>query len=474
MIGKDFGKNKFEIISFASIFVITTLYALGLDTDISIGDTSYYVTIGDSVFHNGSFDITRFPETFRGYFFPLFLQLLKHSIVGLGYGWVICSSLMIAYLFSHVIPIILGNRVDSPRMLLGTIMALILYLGIWGDTTVFPLSDLPAFLGEALCIMKFRILINESDWKRIIILSLVIGAIAYATYNTRVVYIVGVIIALGTYMYFSRKDITKVVISVLLMLLGASIVMLPQCVINRKWVGEFSPKVYTAQLYNYSHALQMQQVFWGISYPRYETYVGDTSYFPEYAVHFIDDVGSEIIEREGITEENMTIKTWVYLVFKYPLDMVGIYTRHFLNVMTPLYRHIYIYNIYTNKIIIIVVSILAWIIAGIKWLIDPNTNRNSVFCDVIALALPAIIQTAGAPETRFFLPIYMLLYTYLGISINYASLWKQFKKKWVSNTVLVIVIMVVWIALLGDTLANCRKVSMLINDSDKYFEWQDK
>ncbi len=116
---------------------------------------------------------------------------------------------------------------------------------------------------------------------------------------------------------------------------------LPQCAINMKYVGTFSPKVYTNQLQNYQADLSTMQVMWGLEADRYETYIGDMNIYSSPSVYFDDVVGTEILKREIPFNNGFSPREVVKLFFDYPIDMMGIYIRHLISLLTPVWKHIY-------------------------------------------------------------------------------------------------------------------------------------
>ncbi len=246
-------------------------------------------------------------------------------------------------------------------------------------------------------------------------------------------------------------------------LVGSFLLALPQCFINNKYVNAFSPKVYTEQLFSYSNDLQAWQVYMGITIPRYETYVGDLNDYPTAGVRFEDEVGQEIIEREGLTETNFTLSNIFKLFYKYPLDIIGIYTRHLVSSLTPLYD-VYISDLYIDKSIMILLAILIWIISALGIFSNNQMKKSYSLGYMIALIVPAILQLLGAVEIRFCMPLYILAYWYVACEINYSSLAIYFKKNMKCILFTCCLIMIMWISTIGMILADNQQKVFLIND----------
>lgn len=226
-------------------------------------------------------------------------------------------------------------------------------------------------------------------------------------------------------------------------------------------------KVYTEQLYGYSHSLQASQIYGGITNPKYETYVGDLSLYPSNAVYFDDPIGNELIEREGLTIEQFRLTDVFKLFIKYPMDMLGIYIRHIITLLTPTYNQIYIMNMYNNKSILILSSIAMWILTGTSIILKIENreiiNRNIWW--ILAIAFPGFLQLVGAVEMRFFLPIYIMDYYYIGAEVDYKNIWADIKKQKMRYFIVTAIIVVMWITNIGEILASNQEKVILINDA---------
>ena len=59
-----------------------------------------------------------------------------------------------------------------------------------------------------------------------------------------------------------------------------------------------------------------------------------------------------------------------------------------------------------------------------------------------AIALPCLLQMAGAVEIRFLLPVYWMAYYYVFAAIDYRVLWSGVKSKIISVLTVMLVIFV--------------------------------
>ena len=78
--------------------------------------------------------------------------------------------------------------------------------------------------------------------------------------------------------------------------------------------------------------------------------------------------------------------------------------------------------------------------------------------------VPALLQLFGAPELRFFLLLYLLLYAYVFIRLDYVMLKGIIKERWIYVVPLTCLVVLLWIALFGMIIADYEQGVFLIND----------
>ncbi|MBE5852048.1 MAG: hypothetical protein E7299_03705 [Lachnospiraceae bacterium] len=453
---------------FCVIFFVSFLFGEKLGVVNYPYDAEYYWTTADSVFANG-FDISAFPETFRGYVLPTTISLFKFVFGGVR-GWRVLSSVCLAVCFSFSLPyLITGRGITKIAECIRVLLAYAVFLWIWGDFMQYPLSDFPA----ALCAFSGAAILRTIDLNskslKTLIKGVFAGVLLYAAYNTRAAYLYGVVFIIGLFVFLNRKNIKQLLLVLIALVIGVFIIAIPQCMINKQYVGVFSPKVYTEQLYGYSHDLQALQVYWGLIYPRYETYEGSTEQYPLIRVWFDDEIGNEIIRKEQLSIDNFSLKSVFKLILKYPMDMIGLYMRHMISLLTPAYREIYITNMYTDKGILASISILIWIVSGIG--IMELFDRKSL-CNVFwifAVSVPALLQLFGAPELRFFIPLYLISYYYVFVEINYKELFLKLEGRRIKMALGIAIIYLLWITIFGNILEANSERTLIIHD---FYEYQ--
>lgn len=166
--------------------------------------------------------------------------------------------------------------------------------------------------------------------------------------------------------------------------------------------------------------------------------------------------------------DNLTIKKWVELWVKYPLDMLGVYTRHIISSMTPNWNYFYIYSMKINALFTVVVSIVLWLLVGLDFFMMKPAEYKTRWVQIgyiVAALVPALLQSLGAVEVRFFLPAYIVCYGYAAYGIDYKILYKKVKPEWLKVFAVLLLIFALWISCFADILANNAERVILINNS---------
>lgn len=447
-------------------------------------DSSYYDQLGSSGF---KINILNYPETFRGYFWPTVIGLTRGACIVLlknGYvGWRIIASFMMAIILTFALPGVFRKKIMELSDFLRVLLMLVIVLIYWGDFLSFPLSDMAAFGFMCCGVALLRQILEDTiqaKWK-IILQAVLAGMCFYASYNTRVAYLysfIAVVCVIG-YQVMKQKQLKKSLVMLLPMLLGMLLIAAPQMAINHKYTGSYTPRVITEQYSNYEKGLDCLQVLNGISHQRYETFNGDEAEYPYCIIYSDDPVGLELIEREKITAETFGYSTIIKLFFKYPLDVAGIYVRHFINLLTPVFNQVYVTNAHTSKGVFVSSAIWIWLIGGMMLAVglknrklaggtptEQSVSHSMIFnlCLCVAIIVSNLLQCMGMPELRFFIGVHMMMYFYLFVQVDWIDSWNTIKKNKVGILCVMCILYLLWITLVGDTLANSQYKTLLIND----------
>lgn len=388
-------------------------------------------------------------------------------------------SVLITSFFTIFIPYLMDLKINSVDKCVKLICCSVLCIIFWGKFLQQPLSDMPAMVFMACFLYCLKKIVVSDKINIAIIYGLLGGFSCYAAYNTRTVYSTGCIISIIWFVWFSYKNkkILQIVKTIPFILVGFFIAAFPQMLLNQHWMGEFTPRVFVELYFDDNLNLKTQQVLWGISSARYETYVGNLVDYITNGVNFGDVVGMEIAYREQLDPNTFTYFTWIKLVFKYPLDFIGIYTRHLFSYLTFFYREPFIQNLFVPKGFLITISILIWIIGGVGVysnvrLLDKKTIIKKVFYFSGALSgllLPAMLIIFGAPEIRFFIAVHMIWYITICCFVDWKKTIQYIKERFISVIIVSISVFFVWSTIVGNILSynDYTGRTMIIEDASR-------
>lgn len=456
-------KYKYIIICFIIWWVIPMMY-FAIKPEVAFLHDAYdYWTTGDFMWkQNGKYiSLESFPNTFRGYFIYFIITIFKHAAGYIGgnqyIGWCVFITFMLSVTFVLALPILFDTDKFGKKHILSNLMLVYLVIFFWGDTLRYPASDWPS----SLFIICGAAMLKSTMKKNSFIRAAIAGAFLYASYNTRSVFLYSVAGILALWVYFIiKKYKMKCVIILLGLLSGVAIIATPQAIINKKNIDSYSIKVNVNQYANnYSIDLKKLLLHDGVRFLRYETYDGSLDIYEENGVRFYDWVGQEILQNEGIEKGQFGYSTIFRLVYKYPGSMMAIYTKHIISAFTPIWGEVYIYDLYSSKLLRVTLNFVIWFIVVSSILMY---RKNAIFQKskavnifvFILLMLPGFLQIIGTVEIRYFITTYILGYFYLLFGIDYNEYIDKVKKNWINLAVIGIVVYLLWITAVQDILAN--------------------
>ena len=232
-------------------------------------------------------------------------------------------------------------------------------------------------------------------------------------------------------------------------------------IINKKHNNTYSPMVLTENFSGGTQNLFLMQLNWGITYSKYETYVGEDGQYSGPGVKFTDKTGEKIIQLEGAFPES--IGGWFKLILKYPLDFMGIFGRHIVTYLTPTYSETYITNLNSNKTMIITLNILLFFVSGLNIFNKRgkcNNKKSGItaiadkYIWIILLLMPCLFIIPGAPEVRFFIALHVLLYVYVSFYVDFKDCFVVIKTNPIKYLILLLCIFVIWVTMIGSILSS--------------------
>lgn len=314
-------------------------------------------------------------------------------------------------------------------MLWGGVICGIIFLYFFRGLLIYTVSDFIAF---AFCLVSVILLHTTITNKEInvkkVIEGFALGLCLYGAYNIRTIYLflmIACLCVLIMWKWYEKKHV-DLMITLSACLAGIFICAIPQMVINYNLNGYYSWQVPT-------NGLMSLQIQWGISCQFCVGYIGDPAEYGNAMVSFTDSIGQAILDEAQIGDFGkgfVFIKEFVNLVLQYPLDIAGIYMRHLLNILYPVYPEQYIQNITRDKSIYLILAYTIFFIASSNFvsMLKLKSSKWVWFCLIL---LPCLCILPGAVEIRFFIALYFLIYMYTVLGLKeFCTRVKQSKVKY--------------------------------------------
>lgn len=386
--------------------VIMAAVSIALYCMTNIGelyDAGDYWTRGQLLWANGKFSFLNI-DGFRGYIYPLYLGICGRAGK---YGFVIINSLAVSAWFAYCMPKLHMCRLQERsvfRKNMECIVCFFLFMLFFRGLVIYSLSDLFAII---LC--SFSVLleckIKESSGVKKVIGGFLLGITLYLAYNVRTIYLFAgiwlsakLLIHLMTYPQKLAEKINVLIFIVI----GTITASIPQIFMNFHMLGKISLAVPT-------QGLMLKQVSWGVKFQRYDTYVGNIVgndvLHPQPQVYFVDPAGNALMQNMGIAEFGNWGEFLKFAV-SHPLDLIGIYVRHMVNVLFPCWPNQYVLNLNNYKVIYAFTAVLVFFLFGTALL---NHFMDKAFLKMYGgLIVPAVFILAGAVEVRYFVALYLM------------------------------------------------------------------
>jgi hypothetical protein len=433
------------VISFAVSALLVFVFLLAADIRDVRWDGAYYLHLSNTFAPGEKFSFLNFPEAYRGYFFPfcllpcrwLTLRLFGDTFMGIWLFNAIVLSATSCILLPKLIELITGRN-DKP--LVYYFVPPVLMVLFWCGSVFYPDSDLPAIFFTLLAtiftyIAAAKPLIEATDRqpkaKRInlkgVLLYFLAGFFAYGAYNTRTIYLFAALglVLIYIFLCYKRKvGALDIVLPLFLIIAGVAVASCPQYIINMNTRGVPSIAVITS--YGGDTSLFVNQLSEGGRYWFYETFDGSSDDYPMVGVNFIDP----IIKTYTIPKAG-SISEYVQVVFSHPWEFIGIYFRHFIAALNPVFGEGYIYDLQKPKMALIFVNALLMFVTCLGFVagFGNKTEKRGYYRQMLAkylplypLLLPCLAILPSSMELRFLLPCYVIMYGLLAYAFDYRKI----------------------------------------------------
>ncbi len=440
------------------LFAFLNSYSVlsGVSVNDYVYDSYDYWTLAGRAFDETGFHITLFPQTIRGCEFPFIILICKKVLSDI-WAWRTFVNALLTLFFTVILPNIIGKHaVDTWRYKLGLFSSAGIYVFFFGKMSQYPLSDIPAMVFFCGAIALLKTIFETSEARRKLI-GAGAGVLLYLCYNTRTIYLYAVVAALIVFFVQNIRKKKEVLTILAFILAGMVVGAIPQMIVNNHQTGKPSPFVKVD--YADNGDLKKQQLVWGLEMDRYESLaITDTG---SVELVFVDRVGKELINRERFNSKSISFAEYLKLLAKYPLDVLGIYTRHLVSSLIPVWQDQYIKERITNKTCRVVLAITLLCVFWTAKIQEMNEKKCFLPIWELPIILPSILETIGAPEVRFYLPVYCIIYWKLCNEIKYRELLDWCKNH--RGVVITVVILSFFIlAIISGVLASEKEVVYLI------------
>lgn len=456
---KDIKRRRLNnwFVAFLILFVGSlTIHLLVNNTECHY-DADTYWRLGKTC----GFDVRNLDWGFRGWLLPYLFSLCYQFGMVFGsefLGYRIFSSVIFALFFStlytYLIKMFEYNLSQKKSLIIGAIGGGLFFLYFRG-LLIYTLSDFYAMTLSVLAVVMLYQIVTCNHSIRVKILeAFIVGLCLYGAYNIRTIYLflmIAAILVLIIWHLYEKKWL-QLIITLPISLLGILICSIPQIIMNHHLLKTYSMAVPT-------DGLMLYQLQWGVYSGRYATYIGDKSQYGAAGMFFLDKIGQTVLEKEQITEF-VSYGDFFRLILKYPLDFVGIYVRHFLNMLYPFYPNQYIESIENDK------SLLLWLFytilfIAIFYFVYTFKAKIRRWIWMLLILVPCVCIMPGAVEIRFFITLHLLIYMYslLGIK-DFIIKFRENKWKYIT---LYVVGFLLYIAYAGSLLASTKDGIAIIN-----------
>jgi hypothetical protein len=395
--------------AFVIAFAGTLIVALIQGPKPFDGDSGNYWALAETFTHNGHFSLLNFESPVRGYALPLMIYVLR--LVGEGVHWTQSS---IAKLFNVALFALIG-AVLAPRLaeimwpqqrwnLLRRLGLTALLLVFWSGDLSYPLSDFP---GLALALLTLVLIARpDAPWRM-----LLAGAIAGVAVDVRPAYLpfapmLVVIVALtwreqrGT----RHAPAAQRLLCMCLLVAGFAAASLPQSLSSHRHYDTWS------FLPGGPAHLTEEQLTDGIALQRYDTFMEPTvNAFPMY---YFDATGLRLLAKQP-GEAIKSSGQYAEVLVEHPITMAGLISRHVLNGLDMRYSTAYVEHIDSGGHLWLRLPGFLLVFLALVRVLWPAARRGlgqARWRFAVALLLCSFTSLFTAIETRYMLPVWLLVY----------------------------------------------------------------
>jgi hypothetical protein len=415
-----FLKNKNNsILSFLLLF-LCLIFISKFHTNLGFpGDSGDYWQHSKDFIYNNKFSFLNYKYPLRGYSFPFILFVIRQCAQFLRIEQILFFKLVNIAFFSFSI----GVLVPSFFQLLNCkkiyqyqiIIFAFIFLAFWSGFVAYPLTDFISVfvIFGSLYLLEYVTKYNKNHY--FLIFS---GLLLGVALNSRPIYQISAVIIILYFIYniFIKKATIRLF---LLYLIGLMIVLSPQIYINYFNFKTVSPFVPTKVAYK-TKDLYLTQLIFGLNVQRHECGL------------FIDRQGEGLLRTKNppsftygkdfntyiFNKSIISYKQYLSLVYNHPFDFITIYARHLFNGLDTFHNDLYYCDIYASRLIYSFFNYSLWFLFFIYLFCYWKLSKPIYpYIYYLVIAIPSIFSIPTAIETRFFIPVYLLMYATICFSV---------------------------------------------------------
>jgi hypothetical protein len=421
------GSGKIYFYLFFGNFLFLVIYLLCFSpyTKFYCDSYNYFDELGRSFKVNGSFNLLNFHDPMRGLIFPLFNYLIIEFSDFLSVdpikSYKIASAVYFSLLSNILIPVFVEKFFKIKPKVWQILLLNILIFIFWRGYASFPLTD---FLSIFLLLISIHFWASSHKS-----LSLFSGFVFAFAINLRPIYMI-VLFPFAIWVFLDllkktsphKQTLIKITWLVCGFFIGAS----PQIYLNYHQHQKFSPLVQTSIGVQQS-SLYLQQLKWGMITQKYETNIGKE--YPSMPVIYWENEGSDLYKNEHAEGIEDYIQ-YMSLCIRHPFIFSAIFARHIFNGLDIIYPTPYILDIYHHSFLLPLLNYsIIFLFIVILFRTYPYTNLSKPQWLIISIVIaPCLFTIPTAIEVRFFLPVYLLIYSVV-LFLDHKIIFLDLRKK---------------------------------------------
>ena len=373
------------------------------------GDSEGYWLLSQSFIVSGHFSLLNFVSTQRGYFLPLIIYGLRPFAGGTFHGESIAITVFNSALFALIGAVLVPRLAELawPKHSWGflrRIAAVALLLICWGGDLNYPLTDIPGLAMGMLAVIAIG-QVDKPGWM------LLAGMTAAAAIDLRPAYLPllpALVVVLALTWFHQRgaphASLARRALCTSLLVVGFMLVSLPQSLSAHRFFNTWNP------IPGASVHLAAEVYTQGMEAQRWDSYERPVGTFNAISYHY---PSAKRLLDEQPEQKIKSLSQYIGIVVSHPSIMVPLIIRHFINGLDVRYNTIYVENRASGGRLWLRVAGFMLVFLALVRLFWPAARRSlgrARWRYPVALSACYVSSLASVSETRYMLPIEMIVY----------------------------------------------------------------